>query len=249
DPERMPVTLESIVVALAAFGIGFSKAGIGGGLGPLITVLMLVVFPPDTALALLLPLLMVGDVFSLSALWRRWDWRHAALLLPGAVAGVAAGTYLVSSLPPRTFRLVLGIVVLAFVAYFLIKPRLSVDREYVNRRWHGWLAGSTAGFTSALAHSGGPPITMYLLLQRMEPVRFVATTALVFASVNLIKVPAYASVGLFDWDLQLRLWWAVLVIPLGALVGRWAVMRVSPGVFHYVMTGLLAVSGLFLIFD
>ena len=243
------MTVETFVVALAAFGIGFSKAGIGGGLGPLITVLMLVAFPPDTALALLLPLLIVGDVFSLTALWKRWDWRHAVLLLPGAVVGVAIGTYLVSSLPPRLFRIVLGVVVLAFVAYFLIRPRLNVTREYVLRRWHGWLAGSTAGFTSALAHSGGPPITVYLLLQKLEPVRFVATTALVFASVNLIKVPAYASVGLFDWDVQLRLWWAILFIPLGAWAGRWAVTRVSPAVFHHVMTGLLAVSGLFLIFD
>lgn len=241
--------METLVVVVAAFAIGFSKAGIGGGLGPLITVLMVVVFSPETALALLLPMLIVGDMFALAALWKQWDLRQVWLLLPGATLGVAIGTYLVSSVPGHVFRVTLGVIVLAFVVYFVIKPRLPEARRYEGRRWHGWLAGTAAGFTSALAHSGGPPVTMYLLLQRLDPVRFVATTVLVFSIINLIKVPAYAAVGLFDWDLQLRLWWSVLIIPVGAAAGRWAVSRISVEVFHWVMTGLLAIAGLFLIFD
>jgi uncharacterized membrane protein YfcA len=236
-----------IVVAVAAFGIGFSKAGVGGGLGPLLTVLMLAAFPPATAVSLLLPLLMVGDLFSIAALWRRWSVRHTLALLPGASAGVAAGTYLISTVPPRGFRVALGVVVLGFVAYFLVRPRLPTGSAYRRRGWHGWLAGTAAGFTSALVHSGGPPVAIYLLLQGLEPVRFVATTVGVFTAVNLIKVPAYASVGLFDWELQLRFWWAALLVPVGVVTGRWMLGRLDPDVFGRVVTALLAVAGLFLI--
>lgn len=242
------VDLPTVVVAVAAFGIGFSKAGMGGGLGPLLTVLMLLAFPPTTAVSLLLPLLMVGDLFSVAALWRRWSVRYTLALLPGAVIGVAVGTYLIASVPPRVFRVALGLVVLGFVAYVVVRPRLRIGQECRHRRWHGWVAGTTAGFTSALAHTGGPPVTIYLLLQRLDPVRFVGTTVGIFAVVNLIKVPAYAAVDMFDWPLQLRFWWAALLVPAGVAVGRWLLGRIDADVFGRVITALLLVAGLFLVY-
>lgn len=85
----------------------------------------------------------------------------------------------------------------------------------------GRLAGTGAGSTSALAHSGGPPVTMYLLLPRLHPVRFVATTVLVFIILNLIKVPGVRGGG------SLRLGTGVATVvggaghPGGRAAGRW----------------------------
>ncbi|HLT97865.1 MAG TPA: sulfite exporter TauE/SafE family protein [Acidimicrobiia bacterium] len=241
------MTIEAVVVALAAFAIGFSKVGIGGGLGPLITAVMALVFDPQVALAILLPILIVGDAFSMAALWGKWGMAETLALMPGAVIGVAAGTYLISSISPRGLRLSMGIVVLGFVVYFLVRPLLSASTRSVDSRWPGWLAGSAAGLTSALAHSGGPPVTIYLLFRRLQPVAFVATTVLVFTIVNLIKVPAYAAAGIFDWDLQLQFWWVLPLIPIGTLLGRKLVHRINPVLFQRVMVALLAVAGLMLV--
>jgi uncharacterized membrane protein YfcA len=107
--------------------------------------------------------------------------------------------------------------------------------------------GAVAGITSALAHSGGPPVAVYLLLRRADPVPFVATSALVFAIINLIKVPAYVSAGMFDVQLQLQLLWAVPIVPVGVVVGRWLVERIDRRRFHVVSVVLLGCSGIYLV--
>jgi uncharacterized protein len=236
-----------VAVALAAFLIGVNKAGIGGSLGPFITVVVVVALPAQTAIALLLPLLIIGDGFAIGALWRRWDTRQLMLLLPGGVAGVAIGTYLLAHLDSPIFARVLGVVTLLFVVYWLLVPRLSGSTGHRPRPWHGALAGTVAGLASALAHSGGPPTAIYLLFQRIEPVAFVATSTLLFTVLNLIKVPAYVSADLFDWNLQLRLAWAVALIPVGVVVGRVLVGRVDPEVFRRVILVLLTIGGTYLL--
>ncbi len=243
--EVTPIVMGGI--GAAAFVIGFTKAGIGGSLGPLVTVLAVLVLPPQAALGLLLPMLIVGDAFALAALWGRWDLREVGRLLPGMLIGVAAGTYLLARAESPLLARLLGALMLLFVAYWLLEPRLTRFVTYERRRWHGYLAGGVAGVTSALAHSGGPPVAVYLLLQRVSPIPFVATTTFAFAIVNLVKVPAYLSAGLFDLQLQLQLAWAMGLVPVGVLVGRLVVGKVDRKLFHRASVFLLACSGTYLL--
>lgn len=243
--ELTPVVI--VGIGVAAFIIGFAKAGIGGSIGPLTTIVAVIVLPTRTALAILLPLLMVGDAFALGALWRRWDTREVLRLLPGAAVGVAAGTYLLAQADSPALRRLLGALILVFVAYWVFGQRLVRLAQRRPQPWYGWLAGAVAGVTSALAHSGGPPVAAYLLLKGLEPVRFVATTALVFAIVNLIKVPSYLAAGLFDLELQRQLAWAVLVIPVGVVVGRLLVERIDRRLFHRASVVLLTISAVYLL--
>jgi hypothetical protein len=67
-----------LTVGAAAFLLGVSKAGLGGGLGPLVTVIVSIFVPPARAIGVLLPLLIVGDVFAVWTHRRSWD---RALLL------------------------------------------------------------------------------------------------------------------------------------------------------------------------
>ena len=234
-------------VGAAGFLIGFSKAGIGGSLGPLVTVLVVLVLPPHAAIGLLLPMLMVGDVFALGALWRHWDLHEVGRLLPGMLLGVAAGTYLLAQAESPLLARMLGALMLLFVTYWLLEPRIARLGEYRERRWHGYAAGGVAGVTSALAHSGGPPVAVYLLLQRVSPIPFVATTTFAFAIVNAVKVPAYLSAGLFNPELQLQLAWALGLVPVGVLVGRLLVGRIDRKLFHRMSVFLLACSGTYLL--
>jgi hypothetical protein len=91
------------------------------------------------------------------------------MLILGALIGVALGTWVISNLSPLLLRRGLGVLVLVFLLYRLYEKRILGSLTYQPRRWHGALAGSTAGFTSTLAHAGGPPITIYLLMQDMQP--------------------------------------------------------------------------------
>jgi hypothetical protein len=56
--------------------------------------------------------------------------------------------------------------------------------------------GAISGFTSTLAHAGGPPVAMYLLPQKFPRDLFVGTTVIYFAVVNLVKLIPYHTLGL-----------------------------------------------------
>ncbi len=67
-------------------------------------------------------------------------------------------------------------------------------------------------------NNGGPPFSSYLLLQKLQPRPFIATTALFFALLNLIKIPGFLYIGVLSVPLLLSLWWVFLFIPLGVAV-------------------------------
>jgi hypothetical protein len=204
--------------------------------------------PLNKAVGLMLPVLLLGDVFTLTAYWRRWELRYLWVLFAGGVVGVTLATLVLASFPLDVLRKVLGVLVLIFVGYRLLERRILNIHAYQARPWHGVLAGLLAGFTSTLAHAGGPSITIYLLLQKLPPVIFIATSALFFTVLNWIKVPYYYYAGLFDFRLQLQfIWLAPVLLLLGVWSGRRLVKRMNKKVFEMVIMALLLTSGLLLL--
>jgi len=60
----------------------------------------------------------------------------------------------------------------------------------------GVLMGALSGFTSTIAHAGGPPLAMFLLPQRMSKDIYVGTTAVFFAVTNVLKLLPYGLLGI-----------------------------------------------------
>ena len=63
-----------LMLALVVLLSGISKAAFAGGLGLLAMPLLLLVFDANTALGLLLPLLLMLDAFTIRRYWQRWNW-------------------------------------------------------------------------------------------------------------------------------------------------------------------------------
>jgi hypothetical protein len=235
------------MTALVILLIGLSKGGLGGVLGSVATPLMALVMPADQVIGLLLPVLMITDIFAVASHWRRWEMRLIWLLLPASLIGIAAGTFFITNVPEQTLRRGMGVIVLIFALYKIWgEPRLR-NWVYEPRGWHGVLAGSVAGLTSTVAHIGGPPISIYLLMQDLKPRTFVATNALFFTLLNWMKVPSYAFAGLFHVDQLLRIVWLLPLIPLGVWIGRWASIRINKVAFERLIIGLLVLTS-FLLF-
>lgn len=213
----------------------------------MITPLLALALPANLAVGLMLPVLMLSDLFAVGMHWGRWDRQQVLLLLGGALFGVATGTLFLSNLSPQALRRGLGVIILLFMLYRLLEGWLLKRLHYQPRPWHGLLAGAVAGFASTLAHAGGPPVTIYLLMQHMAPAAFVATSAIFFTVLNWIKVPSYYLSGMFQWDLQLKLAWLLPLVPLGAWVGRRLIHRLDRVFFDRIIIVLLAISGLLLL--
>jgi uncharacterized protein len=117
--------------------------------------------------------------------------------------------------------------------------------RYQPRAWHGPAAGVLTGIASALFNSGGPPFNAYLLLQNTRPRTFVATTAIFFALLNLIKVPGFLWARVIDLPLLASVWWVFAFIPVGILLGRALIQRIHQRAFEWlVMAMLVGASGL-----
>lgn len=160
--------------------------------------LALTISVPDAA-AILLPILIVADVFSLRHYYKSYDRDSIKLMLPGAIVGIALGAFFFGyfSSNERILRMGLGVISLLFVAYqvgrALIMGKLEKSRPPTAA---GVALGAVAGFTSTLAHAGGPPATIYLLPQKLPRHVFVGTSVVFFALLNIIKLFPYAMLGL-----------------------------------------------------
>jgi len=249
----MPIDPHSTLIfymmaAVVAFIIGLSKGGLGGTLGALATPMMALAMPADQAIGLILPILMLADVFAVALHWGRWDRRLVWLLIPGSIVGVTIGTVFITNAPTTTLRTGLGVIVLLFTLYRLFEKSITTKVRYTSRGWHGQMAGSIAGFSSALAHTGGPPVSIYLLMQDVSPRVFIATSALFFMILNWIKVPYYFYADLFDFNLLWQVKWSLLLVPIGAWLGRWIGDRLPKQTFETVIVLLLGMTSLLLIF-
>jgi uncharacterized protein len=237
------------VTGLVAFFVGLSKGGLGGTLGSLATPMMALVMPADQVIGLILPVLMLADLFAVLLHWGRWNTRFIILLLPGAIAGVTIGTLFITNAPTAYLRVGMGIIIIIFTLYRLLEAYIRRPVAYVSKNWHGAAAGVIAGIGSSLAHIGGPPVSIYLLMQNITPQVFIGTSAIFFLILNWIKVPYYMYADLFNIPLLVSVLWLMPLVPLGTWVGRWAADRINHRTFEKVILVLLAITGLMLIFD
>ena len=234
----------AIIIAFLGFMIGLAKGGFGG-LGALLTPILALVLPVASAVGVLLPMLMVGDMFAISMYWKEWDLDLVKRMLPAGIIGALAGTFLLSSISMNGLRIVLGIFVLLVVAYRFVSDRIESIR-YEPRTWHTPVAGFLAGVASGMFNSGGPAFNSYLLLQKLKARPFIATTAIYFALLNLIKVPGFLYTGVLDLPLLFSLWWVFPFIPVGIWVARRTLTHLSPSAFEGIIVVLLVFSSLWL---
>jgi uncharacterized membrane protein YfcA len=236
-----------LVVGLVCFITGISKGGLASNLGILCTPILTLILPANQAIGLLLPILIIGDWFTLVTLWKTWDSRILRRLLPGGIVGIALGTLVLSKISPLALKRGMGILVILYIIYRLVESRISRSVSGKKNGWFGFGAGTLSGFLSTVANSGGPPISIFLLTQNLQPAIFVATSAIFFGITNLIKVPSYALTGLFNWGIMIRAAWLLPLIPLGVWVGRWLARRVSKEIFDRIILVLLGIAAILLL--
>lgn len=218
------------LAAPAVVLLGLSKSGFGAGFGALAVPMMALAVPVPQAAAILLPLLAIMDALGLKALWREREAPLLALLLPAGLVGTLVGFALFSWLSARTVAAMVGAVTLVFLAIRMLRP--PQPEATTPPRWLGRMLAAVSGFTSFVAHAGGPPIGFYVLPLRLTPLRFAATMAVFFAAINAAKWLPYAWLGLIDLT---NMSTSMVLAPL-APVGVWLgvrVVRVIPQALFY----------------
>ena len=183
----MELTATTILIAFAGvFLICFMKGAFGGGFAIVGIPLLSLVMDPVTAGGLLAPLFIAMDLYALRY-WKpsTWSKPDLKLLLPGLVAGIGLGYVLFRVLDHRAVAIVMAVVTLIFVAlWFFGGPKVTVQPRSTPK---AVAAGLGSGIATMVAHSGGPPLAMYLLPLGLSKDVYAGTTSMFFTVGNAIK--------------------------------------------------------------
>lgn len=234
----------------AALLVGIGKGGFGGALAAVATPLVALSTSVPDAAAMLLPVLISADIFATYSYRKNFDRPNIRRLVPFAIVGVIIASiffgYFSSS--ERMLKFAIGIIAVGFVLFQLSRSLISKNLKHAKAsRLGAAIWGTIAGFTSTLAHVGGPPIYIYLLPQNLPKDRFVGTNAVFFFIINLIKLLAYFILGLLSLS---NLGISFILIPvalLGTRLGVFLNKRVSQRAFNIFIYAMLLITGLELI--
>ena len=236
------------IPAVLLFAI--SKGGFGGGLGVMAVPLMALVISPLQAAAILLPILCVMDLVALWKFRGKWIWPELRVLLPASLIGISVGALLFEYMSASVVRLIVGVVAIIFTLHYWVNKRRADSatlRDYP--RSYGILGASVAGFTSFVAHAGGPPVSMYLLRRPLDRTDFAATAIVFFAVVNYVKLIPYAWLGQFDSSNLMTSLVLSPLAPVGIGMGVWLHNRVTDKFFFKLAYGVLFLVGCKLMWD
>lgn len=240
DPAFYAASIPAVIL------VGLSKGGCGGAAGVVGVPLMALAMPPVQAAAILLPILVLMDVVSL------WSWRGVydrptlGIMLPGALLGIAVGWWTAAAVTEDAIRLIVGAVAMVFVGRWLyLRFRHGAEVVALPNRAAGTFWGAVAGFTSFVAHVGGPPFQVYAMPLRMSPALFTGTSVVFFAVTNAVKLIPYFLLGQFDAANLSASLVLMPLAPLSTLAGAWLVRRMRPEIFYpftYATVAILAVK-------
>ena len=241
DPFFYAVTIPAVLL------LGVSKSGFGAGFGSLAVPMMALAVTVPQAAAILMPVLLLMDILGMAAFRKDFDLKLLKFLIPCGLTGTVIGALLFKLLDSRTVAGIVGVFTLLFLAQRLLFPPQPDSAP--PPRWLGALLTTTAGFTSFIAHAGGPPVSAYVIPLRLSPVKFTATMAFFFFVINLSKRIPYAWLGLLDLRNLTTSLVLLPIAPVGVWVGVRLARRIRPVLFYRFLYFGMLLTGLKLVSD
>jgi len=213
DPLFYLVAIPAVLIT------GVSKGGFGG-IALLAVPLMALVVSPTQAAGIMLPILLVMDVFGMHAYRGIWHKSNLKVLLVGAIVGITIGTFTARSINEEIIRLILGIIAVLFTIHFWLRGRTADAVKNPNSKI-GVFLGAISGYTSFVAHAGAPAFQFFMLPQKLDRKLYAGTAVLYFTILNVLKIIPYALLGMLAVG---NLYTSLVLLPLapfGIWLGVW----------------------------
>ncbi|HEX5152573.1 MAG TPA: sulfite exporter TauE/SafE family protein [Parafilimonas sp.] len=179
--------LNWVLIAIAAFVIGLSKAGLKG-IDMMNVTIMAIIFGGKASTGIVLPLLCAADIMAVKYYHRHAQWNHFWKILPWMVIGILIGVYAGKDIDEALFRKIMAIIIILTVAIMLLlefKKNITIP---TNKLFVAGM-GLISGFTTMLGNLAGAFSNIYFLAMRLPKNDFIGTAAWVFLVINLFKVP------------------------------------------------------------
>lgn len=238
-----------MIWAVLALALGGVLKGATGAGAPVIAVPIIAM---QYGVPMAVTVLMVPNL--LSNIWQGWrfrahqtSWRFVAVFSGAGAAGAVIGTWALASLPSETLLMLVGVVVLGYVAFRIASPDWRLAHALAQRIAApvGVVAGALQGASGVSA-----PVSLgFLNAMRLPRPQFIATISVFFAVMTLVQLPALALAGLMTWE-RLALSAGAMVPIIACMpLGAWLARHLSAAFFDRLILAMLGLIGLKLILD
>jgi len=180
--------------ALCGLLLGMAKTGLSGT-GLMVVPIMAAIFGGRVSTGIVLPMLIIADIFAVKYYNRHADWKHVLRLIPWAFAGILFGWLFGNAINDTQFNIAIAVLVITGIV-LMIWSDLHPIKHAVPDHWLlAAFLGIAGGFTSMIGNAAGPIFSLYLLSMHLPKNRFIGTGAWFYFVLNLMKTPFH----IFSW--------------------------------------------------
>ena len=154
---------------------------------------MALAFGARESTGLIVPLLVVGDVFAVIYYNRHARWKYIIKFLPWMLAGILIGVFFGKDLPEARFKVWMVCIILVSVVIMYWWDLRRTKKVPSHWAFAGFM-GVTAGIATMLGNLAGAFSNIYFLAMRLPKNEFIGTAAWLFFITNLFKLPFHVFV-------------------------------------------------------
>ncbi len=210
---------EWLLIGLCGILVGMAKTGVSGS-GTLAVPIFAVIFGGKPSTGILLPMLIMADIYAVKYYHRHANWRHVMRPMPWVLTGITIALVVGSMISEKLFTLLIAFSIIIGLAIMFVRDISGKQLTIPDNWWFAAIIGIVGGFSTMIGNAAGPIMSIYLLALCLPKNNFIGTKAWFFLLVNLTKLPLHIffwktiNVESFTFNLM-----ALPAILLGALLG------------------------------
>lgn len=239
--------LQWILLAACAMLVGMSKVGVPG-VSMLVVPTLAIIFGGKASTGILLPMLMMADIFGVSYYHRHAEWKYLWKLLPWAFIGIGIALWVGEVVDDNWFKNIMAILVFFCIALLLWKDRQKGTQLFPDSWWFAAVMGILGGFATMIGNVAGPIFAIYLLAMHLPKNSFIGTGAWFFLIINFSKFPlhilVWKTINIDTLSLNLTM---LPAIALGAFIGVKLVKQISDKLYRTAVIIVTALSAFLLL--
>ncbi|WP_319229880.1 sulfite exporter TauE/SafE family protein [Draconibacterium orientale] len=240
-------TLQWILLAACGMLIGMSKVGVPG-VSMLVVPALALIFGGKASTGILLPMLMMADLFGVGYYHRHAEWKYLWKLLPWAFVGIGIALWVGEVVNDTWFKNIIAILVFLCIGLMLWHDRKKGQNLFPDTWWFSAMMGILGGFATMIGNVAGPIFAIYLLAMHLPKNSFIGTGAWFFLIVNFSKFPlhifVWKTINLDTLTLDLML---LPAIAFGAFAGIKLVQKISEKLYRTAVIIVTALSAFLLL--
>ena len=214
--------LQWLALGMSGMLVGMSKVGVPG-VSLVVVPLLAFIFGGKQSTGILLPILIMADLFSVSYYKRHAEWKYLFRIFPWSFLGIGVALWVGQMVNDARFKDLMAVMVFVCIGILFWNDRRKGVKSFPDQWWFAPAMGMLGGFATMIGNVAGPIFAIYLLVMHLPKNNYIGTQAWFFCITNLVKFPLHV----FVWE---TITWPSLAIDLVTLpavaIGAFAGIRI-----------------------